>query len=309
MLPLPDAKLPWLLELLKWRNPISGILTAIAIFSLAASSVAQAISQFKAPTPEFYVTSKDRISDLLAQSQNDIERLILNLIGTVLDMTRIIVIVAVLGAHTAIHFIQNMITTFRQILVYLVRMIRYLVLPVSTFSLLSVLIILVLRGYQTYIRGGTMTAPQALWGAALTVMVFVLILCGASFGFAPAVERRFIFAGTEAATLGMYIYFFVTLASLGLPLIWIGFQTVGVDVSGVRPGEIYFTNLTASVLLLIVLVLTVAPSAFFQEARHSIPYFEQVVYGIQVLLLIVFASVALYFGAGFISNGLISALK
>ncbi|MEW5720970.1 MAG: hypothetical protein AB1817_20260, partial [Chloroflexota bacterium] len=81
------------------------------------------------------------------------------------------------------------------------------------------------------------------------------------------------------------------------------------DLSGVRPGEIYFMNLAASALLLIVLVLTIAPGAFFQEARRSIPYFEQAVYGIQVSLLIVFAFVVLYFGVGFISNGLMSASK
>ncbi|MBI5305740.1 MAG: zinc ribbon domain-containing protein [Chloroflexi bacterium] len=309
MTPLPDVKLPWLLELLKWRNPISGILTATSIFSLAASGVAQATSNFEAPKPSFYVSAKDNVSNLLARSQNDLERLVLNLVGTVLEMTRIIVIVATLGALTTINFVQNLVATFRQILIYLLRMIRYLVLPICSFSLLSALMILVLRGYQTYIGGSTSVDPLALWGAAFTVMIFVLILCGASFGFAPAVERKFIFAGTEATTLGMYIYFFITLASLGLPLIWFGFRTTGVDLFGVRPGLIYFTNLVASTLLLLVLVLTIAPGALFQDIRRSIPHFEQVIYGVQVSLVIVFALIALYLGMGFISSGLLAALK
>jgi hypothetical protein len=144
-------------------------------------------------------------------------------------------------------------------------------------------------------------------------MLGVLVLCGASFGFAPAIERRFVFPGTLAvAYLGSMIYVVISLASVGLPLIWFGFQSADIGFSAVKPGPIYATNLTTSVgLLLALILLTMAqdPTILPGSIRQRIHRFESILSGLPVLLLALFLAVVLFHGMNPIMTGLSAALR
>ena len=310
--PLGEVDLPWLVALLNWRMPLCSTLTAVSIISLVASSVAQVIATFEeGRRPGFCVEALADIAAKKAEAKSQIEGLLFHIAGMGLEAVAITVAVATVARRITVSFLENLVITLRRALVYLRRLVRHLVIPVCSFSLLAVLIIMTLEHSRVYNAGEATFSPLALWGESLTVMLVALVLCGASFGFAPAAKRRFVFGGTEAvAVLESMAYVLVSLASLGLPLVWLGFRSAGVDFAPVRPGPLYTTNLVAASGVLVLLILTVmAPSTQADAIRRRIPAIDRVTAGIQVASLMLFCSVAVCLGSGLMVGSLVAALR
>ncbi|MEA2572960.1 MAG: hypothetical protein QOH93_258 [Chloroflexia bacterium] len=302
-----------LFDALKWRNPVSGTLAGIAVISLVGTSIAKTMGEFRASKREPIDMMRASINSRVALSRNEVERFILRIPGVAVDLLEITANVGEIVGQVAWQFIVLAWETLVRSFSYILRMLRYLVIPVLSFSLISVLVILILTTLRRYQLVPIFYNPAVLWAAALTVLIIILVLCGAAFGFAPSAQSKFVFAGTYiAATLGSAIYFIVSLASLSFFLMWFGFQSVGIDFRGIRPGPIYWLNAAALGVLLAILIVTTLvvyvwkwPTPAVGSGRsllwaHLIP---------QALPLLVFAAVVLMLGVGFIWGSITSALR
>jgi hypothetical protein len=160
--------------------------------------------------------------------------------------------------------VRNIYRTLRRAVV--------VVLPVVTFSLLSLLIVVVLGQLDVYLRHGPFTSAVSLWGMTLTVLVAVVVLCGIAFDLdltqrptawaqrtsggprsviSAAWRQRprifgipvvVIFAGLLLASLG---YFLVSLASSALlPMLW----PATLNLRTLFLGDVFITNLVISVV-------------------------------------------------------------
>ncbi|MCC7164929.1 MAG: hypothetical protein IT331_20700 [Anaerolineae bacterium] len=308
-LPTLGVDLPWLLDVLKWRAPISGILLAVALVSLTASSLATAIEEYRSSKSDNLQRFADGIRERLTGSSNFVEQMTLHIGGALAELAILGTKIAVVAGVTATNLIDNIVAVLKDGWYYGLKMLRFLIVPVFSFSVLSILLIIVLTDYQRYISGIAFS-PWALWGEAITYLILVLVLSAACFGFAPAIQSRFVFSGTMAAAMfGVLIYFVISIASLGLLFIHFGFRTVGISMPFVEPGPIYTLNIVACVVALGLLIMTVAPTTILSNLRERFARFGALLPGFQVAVLVGFGVLAIYFGLGLISENILKLTK
>jgi len=104
---------------------------------------------------------------------------------------------------------------------------------------------------------------------------------------------------TTSVTVGILLlsvvaWFLVTVSSLVFPILWCGFQLGGVDLSAIRIGQLYLTNLVGALLVPSTLVLAFAvPSILGLPQRIA-----NIVQAIVLLIALVSAAVVAYVGLG-----------
>jgi len=184
-----------------------------------------------------------------------VDQLFLHLEGGLLDLYVLLLGVSQFGKELMIEFVKNLIVEGKRTLEYMGRMARYLFIPLFALSLLSFSIIHLLSAFQAYLIGNGSVQPIELLCESLTVMIFVIILCSAVFGFSPGTAGRFLGVGIESATYAVLAaYFILSLASsLVMPVLWLSFLQAGVDLIGLRPGPVFLLNSVALVGLLVIL--------------------------------------------------------
>lgn len=320
--PLPVIEMPWLLRALELTVPISSVLTAFAAVSVVAASAAQTASGFEAQRPSFYTSGMEKATVSARRSGNDLARLGANLTGIIYELLFIVFTTSRFVLKFTITIVENVYRVAKQLPIYLWRMIRFLIVPIISFSLLSFAIILVLRDFATYTASTSLVDPKVLWGEAMTVIIFALVLCGASFGFARSVPDRFVSDGYEAAVLGFIVYVVITVASFAVLLVWIGFERTGIGFNAISPGGVYATNSVAVLALLAAIVVfqllvsvrswtrpadrsteTIAPSLDATAAKSNV---EAIVLIIPIVL---FAAFAIMMGFNALKDGLLMALN
>ncbi len=165
-------------------------------------------------------------------------------------------------------------------------------------------------------------------------MLLVFVLCGVAFGFAQhtkqhPLEVQRLFAGTAASLfLGLIAYFLLSIASLGMTIIWFGFRSASISLPALSPGPIYRVNALAVLALTISLVLLALKQitregiiAKEQESLDpwasprlnddaSMPVAPSSFLSIsQVAILLIFGLIALLFGLSSLINGVVQAAK
>lgn len=287
--------MPELFGILKWRYPVTGVFSALAIIILIRWSIKVVTDKFEYYPPRFFTEALSRLESRRA-STNPISFALIGIEGAALIFINLISRIANLLSKITIVFIEKVISTLRRVFTYLGRLIRYIIIPVLAFSLLSLTSISVLHQYRLYFNGIGGFEPLMLWGAGISVLILVILLSRLSFGFTQLEIRQYIFAGTEAALyLGALAFFAVSVAATGLILIWYGLNAVNIDFSGVRPGPIYQYNFIAIIVLMVILVVT---EFLYQRIESSsklakiLPTFT----GLRVVLLVALAIYVAYLG-------------
>lgn len=314
--PLPGPAHPWLLIGLSWTSPMAGIAAAIAVLSIVTSSAVVAAAGYRQIKPTWYEDGIDRITRLMSNPSTAVQdvgtRVQANTEGMILAIRFLLYNAASFSQIFLVSLAENLQRTIRQLGRYAFRLFRFVVIPVVAFSALGALVILVLQNYRTYLAGQDGYPPEQLWGSALAVAIIALLLCGASFGFAPATSRNFLFDGTAAALqIGIIFYLTFSLSVLVEPLLWGSFLTVGRDLEVIRPGPIFATNGIAILALVIGLAIAwklksrSVPQLEPTSNRRTIPSFGSTALdSIQILPFVVFAVVAIGFGWRPIVDGL-----
>lgn len=267
---ITDIELPLLLQILSFRNPIPSVFAATAVANILASSAAQAAIEFVAHKPEWLTHRLRAIRHDYLASRNTVNKFVLQSIGGLLELLGILITFIQFSSLMSVKFVETCAREARRLGDYGLRMIRYLVVPLIAFSVLAISVIHVLIQFTLYIRLIHFPDPRVLWAEALVVMILVGLLCAACFGLAPGSNRRFLFAGVEAAYLGFIVYFTLSLASLTFLIIWFGFQSNGLDLVAVRPGGVYWTNLVCASVMLVGFAVAENQAVWFRGVRRAI---------------------------------------
>lgn len=304
MSPLQSSDIAWLNTVLQWRGLVLSLMVAGVIVSLAALSSAEALVEFRAtqqPTPR--QSGRRGTTSPLDDLAEGIGNFAASM-GHVISNTA-----AFVGIAT-IRFAYNVRDAVLKALPYLRKLVKYVFAPVAAFSVLSFLIIIVLSRFFAYEQGLLTSDPKALWGAALIVLVLVLVLCAASFGFAPARSAFEVFPVTKAAIfIAISLYFILSGASLAFLLVWGGFLSLKVDFIGVRPGPIYWLNTIVVVTVAIALAFTVRPVNLQTWLNGRIPGYATWRPRIQTSLVIVPCLVGVAMGIGVVLQSILLGFK
>lgn len=239
--PLRSVELGWLSDVLHWRALIATVLFALGVVSLLVLSGAEALARFRATNPTWNVAGRAGISG----AANGVGQLITPFAVAVLNMALVVYKVILLVGLTLVRLAVNLWRTLWASLRYVL----YIVVPVLLFSLLSVMIIFVLRAYAVYKTASSAADPRVLWGEAMAVIVCILALSAVAILFTPAGQQYHGAALEGSVVLGLLLYAFVSIAAVVLPVLWWGFQWSGVDFPGAKPGQLYLINTVALLAL------------------------------------------------------------
>jgi hypothetical protein len=208
---------------------------------------------------------------------------------------------AIADATTISAFIGELGWTFLANMLGLTLRVVTVFVPVITFSVLSVLMMLGLGELHTYHAQGPFLPVMCLWGVAMTILVATMVLSGVAFQFAPYRTVRTASAPLlevgAVALLGGLAYLLVSLASLGLlSARWLPLGRDGTGLAALAPGPLYFTNLAISVgtLGLVVLLYMTARLRWFRD-RHEVC--EKYLSASTVVLALALVATSLDYGA------------
>jgi hypothetical protein len=150
---LSVAPLPWPLKVLDWTVPIAYFLVGFAIISLVVSSATQALATIKRDQASFYTEVMEHAAHLAVDPAPPTPLYLRKITSELLGRASEVLFVTLrqFTRYATELLVRNIAKIFRESLVYLWRMVRYLIVPVFSFSLLSVIIIIVLRNYHAYI--------------------------------------------------------------------------------------------------------------------------------------------------------------
>jgi hypothetical protein len=249
----------------------------------------------------------------------DVGRIGASVEGILLEIAFLIYTISRFFAKITETLARNIYRMIRQLPLYLLRLVRYLLVPVLVFSLLAFVTILLLRDYRAYVDGVSALETKTLWGEAMTLMILVLVLCGASFGFARSIPGRFVADGIEAAFLGLIVYLVVSVSSIALAIAWVGLKLFGLEFSPAEPGALFVTNILAVVLLMLAIivvqgVVSIGGSTSAKDHGESDREFpaesRQMGWAELVITLpmIIFAIVSVFYGFAPMRDGLAIAL-
>ncbi|MDQ3706954.1 MAG: hypothetical protein M3437_17375 [Chloroflexota bacterium] len=305
--PLNTPGLSWMGGILQWRGLILSLMVAGIVISLSVLSSAEAIVGFRATRLPTLRRRAQHGTHNPSVSIGDLAEGIADFVGS---LGHLISNAAAFVGVVAMRFAQNLREAVLNALPYLRKLVKYVLAPAAAFSVLSVLIIVVLSLFSDYERGILEGDPKALWGAVLIVLVLVLALCAASFGFAPARSAFEVFSVTKAATfIAIILYFVVSTASAAFFLVWIGLLSLKVDFVGVRPGPIYWLNLIAVVSVATALAFTVQPESLQKWLFSKMPNYASWRRRMQVAFLIIPCAIGVAMGAGVVLQGVLQGFR
>jgi len=234
-----------------WRARIAVILCALALLLILAASFADALRGYRLHRPAWYTETLDRIAQQLRQAPNGFARLGIGLVAMMTRIALSLYTVAYFVARTISLCAANLARTLRHALTYLGRTLGFLLVSSVSFSILSLVIIYLLRSYLTVAATGSAPEARRFWGEAVVALILVLLLCGLSFSLAPAVPARFAEHNLiEAIGLGVYTYLGVSGASLLVLAIWYVFEKTGADPAAIRPGPLFTINAAAAIVVI-----------------------------------------------------------
>jgi hypothetical protein len=246
----------WWTNAQTWEGYFSVGLFLLTILSVIAAALIATFDVFRAVSPDFYSRGS---ASIVRQMENSgaLERSILSFRLLLLAIAFHTTVAASFVGLAAQLLVRSLFDTFAEGLRYLWRLFRYLVVPVLVFSLMSFVTILVVVTCRSY-NDGLSTDWWTVWSAILAVGVYAVIFCSAAFGFAKSLDRRFVFAGTEASMLFSVVGYFVASVAVTfcLPSLWMALNRGGIESASFRPGGVLVANGAALLVTGILLVGT-----------------------------------------------------
>jgi hypothetical protein len=269
--PLPDVTVDWLGGP-GWRAVLTSALLLVAATLVAVHSAIEVIAEEGGPTVVTKPATTASMPAAATSADPDQEGADSDSDEESVDVSAEFVLAAEAIGETASQTLWNTAFIGRLIgrigLRFLKNVLRTasrvfnVVLPVVVFSVLSMLVVLVLSEFRAYQLHGPFFSAISIWGAALTVLVLVVILCGAAYELAPSVPRdsrvvdpatgrprwrsRSLVETGAASLLAGLLYFLVSLVSVALLPLWFYLRDSSVGLEALAPGPIFFVNLSLS---------------------------------------------------------------
>jgi hypothetical protein len=302
--PRPD---PAWLVLLQWKAAVSAFVALGAAAVIVGTSVAVVARAFTANDWPMFVSAIRASAERLRQNRDALSRISEQTVQTAMRVVRIVYLVGVFVLMLVIEIARTTWNIVRGLAVATLNAVRYMVAPILCLSLVSILLITVIRDLARYASGspGAFSAA-ALWGGLVCVAALVLLLLGGALGFAPlSPGQRFAMNGTSVALfLASGYWALYSVVCLALWPIWSALRELRVEISALKVGPLLLDNAIFVAITIFALIVFVLLLARVSDRRGTDASPKAAIIPL-VVVLTSFIAFALFVGTGPLSNWLI----
>jgi hypothetical protein len=161
---------------------------------------------------------------------------------------------------------DNFTRSFQQYAIYAKQVLRFLLVPVVSFSLLACLFIQTFLDFRDYFSGNPVWSPWSLWCELIVILLISLALGGTAFGLVPTERDDYFSVGTQTAiVLGGSAFVLLSVLTIAAWAMLVLLKQLHIDVGSVMPGALFAINVASLVIVGLSSVVLIPAGRWFRS--------------------------------------------